>query len=221
MTLYETKQAPLTIEELDGNFKELQGSVLTGIAATNIAVADTENIIETCKEYTDNRISLLNTAIQNIQISSENGETITTGYDDSAVVARIETLETQKTDTEYVTNAIAEARARLATEFLLKDFNTTFETPIEIPPVTTDIANTSIANIDVAIDDEMAVEYAIAGMVKYQVIDENGTRLNCFPVCSFSMEGQKILRMRMMCGGTSRVFAKSVKGALLLKRREA
>lgn len=123
--------------------------------------------------------------------------------------------------TAYVDSAIATARQKSATEFLLKDFNATFETPLEIPSVLTDIPNTQIKNVDITLDDETAAEYAIAGLVKYQVVDENNQRLNAFQVCSFSMDGQVTLRLRFMCAGQNSVFAKSVKGALLLKRREA
>ena len=107
----------------------------------------------------------------------------------------------------------------LKTEFVLKDFNTTFSSPITIPNVTSDVANTSIPNVDITIEGDEATQYAIAGMVKYEVKNASGQRLNCFPICSFSMNGQTTLRIRMMCAGSSSVQASSINGAILLKRR--
>ena len=46
-----------------------------------------------------------------------------------------------------------------------------------------------------------------------------GNRINCWPVCQFSMNGQKTLRLRMMCGGTTDKVAKRISGAILLKHR--
>lgn len=105
--------------------------------------------------------------------------------------------------------------------FMLKDFNQSIN--ITIPSVTEDVANTSIPNMDVDLDvidptGELNTKYAIAGLVKYE-ISNGSTRLNAFPVCSFSMNGQRTLRLRCMVGGTSSKAATNIKGALLLKHR--
>lgn len=108
--------------------------------------------------------------------------------------------------------------------FMLKDF--TQQINANIPPVTQDIANTSIPNIDVDLDviDPTGVlntNYAVAALAKYEVYDaaSGGNRLNAFPVCSFSMNGQRVLRIRMMVGGTQYKQAYRIAGALLLKHR--
>ena len=121
-------------------------------------------------------------------------------------------VEISIADLQYQINSLGEP-------FRLKDFSQTFATAITIPSVTTDIPNTSIPNVDISISGEEAAEFAIAGMVKYEVKDASGNRLNCFPVCTFSMEGQKILRVRMMVAGNDSKQAKSISGAILLKHR--
>ena len=108
--------------------------------------------------------------------------------------------------------------------FMLKDFNQQIN--LTIPSVTQDIANTSIPNMDVDLDvidptGELNTKYAIAGIAKYEIYDaaSGGNRLNAFPVCSFSMNGQRTLRLRCMVGGPNSKTARRISGALLLKHR--
>lgn len=101
--------------------------------------------------------------------------------------------------------------------FMLLDFNQTIN--VAIPFCSEEIANTSIPNVDINITDEMGANWAIASLAKYEVTDASGKRINCFPVCMFSMNGQKTLRLRMMCCGTSRKTATKIAGAILLKHR--
>ena len=101
--------------------------------------------------------------------------------------------------------------------FMLKDFNQSIN--ITIPAVTADVPNTSIPNVDIDLNvidptGELNTKYAIAGMVKYEITN-GSTRLNAFPVCSFSMNGQRTLRLRCMVGGTQSMQATNIKGALL------
>ena len=107
----------------------------------------------------------------------------------------------------------------LGEPFRLMDFSQTLS--ITIPSVTQDISNTSIPNVDVVITGTVADDFAIASLAKYEVYDaaSGGNRLNVFPVCMFSMNGQKTLRVRMMCAGPSSKAAKRIQGAILLKHR--
>ena len=112
----------------------------------------------------------------------------------------------------------------LGEPFRLQDF--TQQINVQIPMVTEEIANVSIANVDIDLDiidptGALNQDFAIASLAKYEVYDatSGGNRINCFPVCSFSMNGQRVLRVRMMCAGTSRKTAKRIQGALLLKHR--
>jgi len=102
--------------------------------------------------------------------------------------------------------------------FTLYDFQQTLSN-VEIPYCTENIANTSIPNVDISISNEMGVNWAIASLAKYEVTDSSGKRINCWPVCQFSMNTQKTLRLRMMCAGTSRQTAVRIAGAILLKHR--
>ena len=112
----------------------------------------------------------------------------------------------------------------LGEPFRLQDY--TQQVNISIPLVSEEIANTSIPNVDIDLDvidptGELNRNFAIAGIAKYEVYDaaSGGNRINCFPVCSFSMNSQRVLRVRMMCAGTSRKTARRITGALLLKHR--
>ena len=105
--------------------------------------------------------------------------------------------------------------------FALKDFNQQIN--LTLPSVTQDIANTSIPNMDIDLNvidqtGELNTKYAIAGIAKYEIYDaaSGGNRLNAFPVCSFSMNGQRTLRLRCMVGGPNSKTARRISGALLL-----
>ena len=108
--------------------------------------------------------------------------------------------------------------------FMLKDF--TQQVNITIPHCNQDIANTSIPNMDIDLNEidptgELNQKYAIASLMKYEVYDATSgcNRLNCCPVCSFSMNSQRTLRLRMMCAGSTGKTARRIAGALLLKHR--
>ena len=108
--------------------------------------------------------------------------------------------------------------------FILKDFGQQID--ITIPSCLNDIANTSIPNVDIDLNTidptgELNSKYAIASLMKYEVYDNTsgGNRLNAFQVCSFSMNTQRTLRLRMMVAGPNAKSAKRISGALLLKHR--
>ena len=112
----------------------------------------------------------------------------------------------------------------LGEPFRLQDF--TQQINLTIPHCNQDIPNTSIPNVDIdlnVIDPTGALNqsFAIAGLAKYEVYDatSGGNRINCWPVCSFSMNSQRVLRVRMMCAGTTGKTALRIAGALLLKHR--
>ena len=112
----------------------------------------------------------------------------------------------------------------LGEPFRLQDF--TQQINLTIPHCNQDIANTSIPNVDIDLDiidptGALNQDFAIAGLAKYEVYDatSGGNRLNCWPVCSFSMNGQRVLRVRMMVAGSTAKTARRISGALLLKHR--
>lgn len=107
----------------------------------------------------------------------------------------------------------------LGEPFRLMDFSQQLN--ITIPSIQNDISNTSIPNIDITISGTVAENFAIASLAKYEVYDaaSGGNRLNVVPVCSFSMSGQTILRVRMMAAGPNSKTARRIQGAVLLKHR--
>lgn len=103
--------------------------------------------------------------------------------------------------------------------FMLLDFQQQLN--ISIPSVMNDISNTSIPNVDVTISDALGVDWAIASLAKYEVHDaaSGGNRINVMPICMFSMNAQKTLRIRMMAAGPNSKTARRISGAMLLKHR--
>jgi len=92
---------------------------------------------------------------------------------------------------------------------------------VEIPYCTEDIGNGSIAKMVYSIDDVEGADYQIVGMIAYEVFDaaSGGNRINCFPVCQFTGNGQKELSVRWTCMGTTRKTAKRINAWVLLKHR--
>lgn len=181
-----------------------------------------------------NQLDIQNTIADTTVIYISNGSAISNrvlpskNYVDTALDGKQSSLTQDSTSPNYYVNADVEGTTiQLATKgyvdskdpFMLLDFQQQINA--EIPYCTENLANTAIANIDVSISDELGVDWAIASLAKYEVYDatSGGNRINCFPVCMFSMNTQKTLRLRMMCGGTSRKTARRIAGAILLKRR--
>ena len=92
---------------------------------------------------------------------------------------------------------------------------------VEIPYCTEDITNANIPKMVFSISDEEGVDYQIVGMLAYEVFDaaSGGNRINCWPVCQFTGNGQKELSVRWMGGGTTRKTAKRINAWVLLKHR--
>ena len=92
---------------------------------------------------------------------------------------------------------------------------------VTIVPCTSDAGNTSLEKMIFSIDNATGAEYQIVGMIAYEVFDaaSGGNRVNCWPVCQFTGNGQKELSVRWMCGGTTNKVAKRINAWVLLKHR--
>lgn len=90
---------------------------------------------------------------------------------------------------------------------------------VEIPCCTEDISNTSIAKTVFKTTGQEATDFQIVGMIAYEVKDNSGQRVNCWPVCQFTGQNQTELGVRWMCGGTARKTATSINAWVLLKHR--
>ena len=90
-----------------------------------------------------------------------------------------------------------------------------------IPVCTEDIGNTAIPKMVFSISGQEGIDYQIVGMLAYEVFDatSGGNRINCWPVCQFTGNGQKELSVRWMCAGTVRKTAKRINAWVLLMHR--
>lgn len=137
-----------------------------------------------------------------------------------SAVGDLSTLGTTAQDS--LVNAVNELKNgvdALGEPFRVKQWGATFTQTISIPSVTEDIANTSIPNFDFRIEGQEGEDFQVVGMMAYEIFDESSARINCFPVCQFTGEGQKLLRVRMMCAGTTAKVAKRISAWVLLKHR--
>lgn len=103
--------------------------------------------------------------------------------------------------------------------FRVKQWANSFN--VEIPCCTEDITNGSIAKMVFKIEGQEATDYQIVGMIAYEVFDAatGGNRLNCWPVCQFTGQGQTELSVRWTCMGTTRKTARRINAWVLLKHR--
>lgn len=115
--------------------------------------------------------------------------------------------------------AINEVYEKSGEPFRVKNWATTFD--ISIPFCTEDLANSAIPKTVYSIDAVEGADYQIVGMIAYEVFDaaSGGNRINCWPVCQFTGNGQKELSVRWVCTGTSRKAAKRINAWVLLKHR--
>lgn len=165
-----------------------------------------------------------------ILVTDANGQAIDSGVPITAIPTVDQTFDGISTNpqsgvaVQSQINILQNEIDGLGEPFRLQDFNQQIN--VTFPCVTEDIANTSIPNMDIDLNvidptGQLNQNFAIASLAKYEVYNaaSGGQRLNVFPVCSFSMNGQRTLRVRMMCAGSSRVTGLRISGALLLKHR--
>ena len=148
-------------------------------------------------------------------------ETLTSKTYVDGAVGDLTTLTT--TDKSSAVNAINEidfAVKGLGEPFRVKQWASN-TLNVEIPYCTEDIGNGSIAKMVYSIDAVEGADYQIVGMIAYEVFDaaSGGNRINCWPVCQFTGNGQKELSVRWMCAGTTRKAAKRINAWVLLKHR--
>lgn len=171
-----------------------------------------------------------NPTANDILITDANGQAIDSGVSISSIPTVDQTYDGTSANAQSgvaVQSQVSNLQTQidgLGEPFRLQDFNQQIN--VTFPCVTEDIANTSIPNMDIDLDvidptGQLNQNFAIASLAKYEVYNASsgGSRLNVFPVCSFSMNQQRTLRVRMMCAGSTRVTGLRISGALLLKHR--
>ena len=151
-------------------------------------------------------------------------------YDDTALAGKVTDLEsavgdasalsTIATDLSAAVNELKSGIDALGEPFRVKQWATN-ALNVEIPYCTEDITNGNIPKMVYSIDDVEGADYQIVGMIAYEVFDaaSGGNRINCFPVCQFTGNGQKELSVRWTCMGTTRKTAKRINAWVLLKHR--
>lgn len=154
------------------------------------------------------------------QVQTIFNETLTSKtYVDGAVGDLTTLTTTDKSSAVAAINEVKFGLDNLGEPFRVKNWAGTFN--ISIPFCTEDIPNGDIPKIVFSIDAVEGADYQIVGMIAYEVFDaaSGGNRINCWPVCQFTGNGQKELSVRWMCGGTTRKTAKRINAWVLLKHR--
>lgn len=131
-----------------------------------------------------------------------------------------ELTTTDKTSAVAAINEIDFAVKGLGEPFRVKQWAAN-NLNVSILPCTDDSTNTALAKMVFSIEGQEGVDYQIVGMIAYEVFDaaSGGNRINCWPVCQFTGNGQKELSVRWMCGGTSTKTARRINAWVLLKHR--
>lgn len=106
----------------------------------------------------------------------------------------------------------------LGEPFRLHDFNQSVSGTLLPITSNTAISGASTGRIDIDIGEEMAVNWAIASVSKWEIFN-GSTRVDAVPMYSFSMQQQRVLRMGFRTSGTSNKAFTKIQGALLLKHR--
>lgn len=199
----------------------------TSIQELQTAINEKEPFIA---EYNVTTYSDLNSAISNskaiiVKNISHDTSYVTVVVNNESISGNVITLESIATDqgdlwdvTLTITSDDVWSSNFVSRDpFMLLDFTQNLN--VSIPSVMTDISNTSIPNVDVSISEELGANWAIASLAKYEVFDGSNNRLNVMPICMFSMNTQKTLRLRMMAAGPNSKAARKISGAILLKHR--
>lgn len=199
------------------------------------SIANNINKFIECLTYTvdtSNQWSFVSTGyIRSMDVDSAMSDTSENAVQNKAIKSYVDTadtaLQTQLGDlaaltTDVKTNlvgAINEVYEKSGEPFRVKNWANTMT--VEIPACTEDLSNTAIPKMVFSIDATEGEDYQIVGMIAYEVFDaaSGGNRINCWPVCQFTGNGQKELSVRWVCAGTSRKTARRINAWVLLKHR--
>ena len=92
---------------------------------------------------------------------------------------------------------------------------------VVVQPCTTDASNTALDKMTFKITGQEAIDYQVTGLLAYEVFDavSGGNRINAWPVCQFTGQGQTELSVRWVGAGTTQKTIKRINGWVLLKHR--
>lgn len=156
-----------------------------------------------------------------ILTTDANGQAVDSGVSLTGLQSDIGSLSALTTDDKTsLVAAINEVYEKSGEPFRVKQWASN-TLNVNIVPCTSDLGNTSLDKMIFSIDAEEGASYQIVGMIAYEVFDaeSGGNRINCWPVCQFTGNGQKELSVRWMCGGTTTKVGKRISAWVLLKHR--
>ena len=164
-----------------------------------------------------------NPTADNLLTTDANGQAQDSGQALTGVALKSEVgdLSSLTTDhTDNLVNAINEVYEKSGEPFRVKQWAVN-GLDVTIEPCTTDKGNTQLAKMTYSIDNVEGADYQIVGMIAYEVFDADtgGNRINLWPVCQFTGNGQKELSVRWVCAGTTAKVAKRISAWILLKHR--
>lgn len=108
-------------------------------------------------------------------------------------------------------------------EFKLVDFTVTVPNSSVLTPMSNDVIPKAGENngvIDISVKSEFVDKWAMCSLVKWEVLNSAQQRIVAVPTFSFSMDGQKTLRVGFKTCGSTNVPFRTVRGAVLYKHRE-
>ena len=111
----------------------------------------------------------------------------------------------------------------LESEFKLVDFAVTVPSSSVLTPMSNDVLPQAGSNngvVDISVKPEFVDEWAMCSLVKWEVFNSANQRIVAVPTFSFSMDGQKTLRVGFKTCGSTNVPFTTVSGAVLYKHRE-
>jgi len=147
----------------------------------------------------------------------ENREDKDTVYDDEVVLNRLTVLENRiNNNIVFDDTEIKNRLTALEDKRLMNLYDFTQSGNWVLPAMT---SQASVVKIDVTLPDDVAADWKVAALAKYQLLDSNNKRIEAPLLYAFSMDGQKALRVAFRAAGVDDVTATVIKGALLLTHR--
>ena len=141
---------------------------------------------------------------------------------DALVAGKADALTFDATPTAGSTNPVTSEGIKAYVDgrdpFMLLDFSQTGNGTLT--PCSDDTLPSGLATgrIDINLRQDLQADWAIASLAKFEV--KNGSaRVPAFPIASFSMNGQIILRVLFKTTGTTSKPFTTISGAILLKHR--
>lgn len=194
----------------------------TLVSGTNIKTVNSTSLLGSG----DIAFPTIDTAMSDSSTNAVQNSTIK-AYVDTQDATKQDALSKDTTSPNYYINADVESdTVQLATKayvdskdpFMLLDFSQSVSGTLLPATSDTAISGASTGRVDITVPEQYQDEWAIASIAKWEI--KNGsTRIDAFPMYSFSMNGQKTMRIGYRTSGSSNKSFTTIAGAMLLKHR--